>query len=193
MKTSATISEISTALSAAQGSMMGAVKASKNPFFKSSYSDLSAVIQAVSRPFFENNLCFTQGAEYQDGMLAITTRIIHKSGEWIEATTSLPAVKNDPQAYGSAITYGRRYGLQALAGVPSVDDDANYASASQQKQNEDNAYKALAMTTNQYREKLNEATNMDELIATWTATPKKCHGALVELKNELKDKFNANS
>jgi hypothetical protein len=192
MKTSESIKQLSTSLCMAQGAMTGAIKSSKNPFFKSSYSDLSAVIQAVSKPFFDNELCFSQGAEYQDGMLAITTRIMHVSGEWIEATTILPAVKNDPQAYGSSISYGRRYGLQSLAGLPSVDDDGNYASAIQQKQNEDNAYKALAMTTNQYREKLNEATNMDELIATWTATPKKCHAALVELKNELKDKY-ANS
>jgi hypothetical protein len=192
MKTSENIAEISTALSAAQGSMMGAVKASKNPFFKSSYSDLSAVIQAVSRPFFENDLSFTQGAEYQDGMLAITTRIMHKSGEWIEATTSLPAVKNDPQAYGSAITYGRRYGLQALAGVPSVDDDANYASAVQQKQNDTDLYAALAMTLLHWSDRLNESKNMDQLISTWTEIPKKHHKDLVDLKNELKDKY-ANS
>ncbi len=192
MKTSESIKQLSTSLCMAQGAMTGAIKSSKNPFFKSSYSDLSAVIQAVSKPFFDNELCFSQGAEYQDGMLAITTRIMHVSGEWIEATTILPAVKNDPQAYGSSISYGRRYGLQSLAGLPSVDDDGNYASAIQQKQNEQDIYAALSMTLLHWTDKLNESKNMDQLISTWTEIPKKHHKDLVELKNELKDKY-ANS
>ena len=47
--------------------------------------------------------------------------------QWIEADTLLPPTKNDAQAYGSAITYAKRYGLQSLAGVPSLDDDGNDA------------------------------------------------------------------
>lgn len=189
MKTSESIADIATALHKAQGNMMGAVKSSKNPFFRSTYSDLSSVIQAVSSPFFDNGLSFSQGAEYQDGMLAIVTRIMHTSGEWIEATTILPAIKNDPQAYGSAISYGRRYGLQALAGVPSVDDDSNYASAAQQKQDDAD----LQIMTQEYVEKLGNAKTMNELIMVWTTTPKNLHIELVALKNELKDKFNENS
>jgi hypothetical protein len=40
----------------------------------------------------------------------------------------LPMTKQDPQAAGSAITYARRYSLQSIAGIPSEDDDGNYAS-----------------------------------------------------------------
>ena len=36
-------------------------------------------------------------------------------------------VKGDPQAAGSAITYARRYALQALFGIPSIDSDAEDA------------------------------------------------------------------
>ena len=137
MKTSGDIKEIATAMHIAQGNMTGAKKDSTNPFFKSSYSDLTSVMQAVSKPFFDNGLSFVQGAEYQDGMVAIVTRIMHISGQWIESTTLLPAVKNDPQAYGSTISYGRRYSLQSLAGVPSVDDDGQYASAATTELNEE--------------------------------------------------------
>ncbi len=36
--------------------------------------------------------------------------------------------KNDPQGYGSALTYARRYGLAAMVGVCPDDDDAAAAS-----------------------------------------------------------------
>jgi hypothetical protein len=54
----------------------------------------------------------------------VVTRLIHVSGEWMESDFVLPITKRDPQAAGSAITYARRYALQALAGIPTADDDA---------------------------------------------------------------------
>lgn len=127
MNTSESINELATALCKAQGEMTGAKKGSDNPFFKSKYSDLSQVVEAVTAPFSNNGLSFVQGAEFEDGRISVTTRIMHSSGQWIEATTSLPPTKQDAQGYGSAISYAKRYGLQALAGVPSVDDDGNEA------------------------------------------------------------------
>jgi len=143
MKTSESIKEIATALNKAQGEMVGANKNSANPFYKSTYSSLADIMRAISKPFYDNKLCFVQGAEYQEGMIAVVTRIMHESGEWIESTTMLPAVKNDPQAYGSAITYGKRYGLQALSGIPSVDDDGQMASIASQEANQDLIDKAV--------------------------------------------------
>ena len=127
MKTSESIDKLATALNKAQASMTGAKKASNNPFFKSKYSDLSEVMAAISQPFSENGLCFVQGAEFDENKIAVSTRVIHTSGQWIESITVLPPTKNDAQGYGSAITYAKRYGLQALCGVPSVDDDGNDA------------------------------------------------------------------
>lgn len=127
MKTSESIDKIAGALSKAQSEMTGAKKGADNPFFKSKYSDLSMVIEAISEPFANNGLCFVQGAEFDENKIAVTTRIIHSSGQWIESVTYLPPTKNDAQGYGSAITYAKRYGLQAIAGVPSIDDDGNEA------------------------------------------------------------------
>jgi len=129
MKTSTEINEIASALSKAQAEMTGAKKAANNPFFKSKYSDLSEVMAAISTPFAEHDLSFVQGAEFTEGNISVKTRIMHSSGQWIESDTVLPPTKNDAQGYGSAITYAKRYGLQALAGVPSVDDDGNAAVA----------------------------------------------------------------
>ena len=142
MKTSESIKEIAAALNKAQGEMVGAKKESANPFYKSTYSSLTDVMQAISKPFYDNGLCFVQAVENDNSMVAISTRIMHVSGEWIESTLCLPPVKNDPQAFGSAITYGKRYSLQALAGVPSVDDDGQFASASTQK-HADETYNAV--------------------------------------------------
>lgn len=127
MKTSEEIKDIALAISKAQSEMTGAKKGAKNPFFKSNYSDLSMVIEALSEPFANNELCFVQAAEMNELKISVITRIIHSSGQWIESETQLPPTKNDAQGYGSAITYAKRYGLQSLAGVPSVDDDGNLA------------------------------------------------------------------
>ncbi len=127
MITSEHIDKLAAALCKAQGEMKGAKKDSKNPHWKSTYSDLLSVFNAVSQPFANNGLCFVQGAEFDEGKISVKTRLIHSSGQWIESNTILPPTKNDVQGYASAITYGRRYGLQSLAGVPSVDDDGEKA------------------------------------------------------------------
>jgi hypothetical protein len=133
MKTSDSTVELSKAFARAQSSMGGAKKDASNPFFKSKYADLAAVMEAIAIPFRDNGLSFMQSPGMRDDKIVVTTRIMHESGEWIEGDTILPPTKGDAQGYGSAITYGRRYGLQAMAGVPSVDDDGNAAVQSQQK------------------------------------------------------------
>lgn len=127
MRTSESIAALADALSKAQSEMTGAKKSADNPFFKSKYSDLAAVMEAISKPFAAHGLSFCQGPGFVDGNISVTTRIMHSSGEWLESDCILPPTKADAQGYGSAITYGRRYGLQAMAGVPSVDDDGNAA------------------------------------------------------------------
>lgn len=111
----------------AQCEMTGAKKNAKNPFFKSDYADLKSVMEAIREPFANNDLFFVQAAEANGQMIAITTRIVHISGEWIESVTQLPPIKNDVHGWISAFTYGKRLGLQSLAGLPSVDDDGNLA------------------------------------------------------------------
>ena len=123
MKQSESIKELATALCLAQAEMGGAVKDSKNPFFKSAYADLTSVIKVVKEPFANHGLSFIQLPTSNDSFVGVTTMLMHKSGEWLQSEYMLPMTKRDPQAAGSAITYARRYALQSLAGIPAVDDD----------------------------------------------------------------------
>jgi hypothetical protein len=127
MKSSDSIKELSNALCNAQSNMGGAVKDSSNPFFKSSYADLTSVIKAIKQPFTDNGLSYTQFPVSTENGVGVVTRLMHISGEWLEQEYVLPIVKQDPQASGSAITYARRYALQSIAGIPTADDDAESA------------------------------------------------------------------
>jgi hypothetical protein len=135
MKTSETITKLIHALLLAQKNITFAIKESNNPFFKSKYADLPTVIDAVKPALNENGIVFVQTASpSESGTVSLTTRLIHTSGEWIEDTATAALVKNDPQGYGSAITYLRRYSLAAITGLYQDDDDGNAASHPQKKQ-----------------------------------------------------------
>ena len=108
---------------------MGAKKESVNPHFKSKYADLSSVIDACRKPLGDNGLAFVQLVSTDKSGVIVTTRLLHSSGESIEASCWLPVVQQTPQAYGSAITYGRRYSLAAMVGVAAEDDDGNGATS----------------------------------------------------------------
>ena len=127
MRSSETIEKLAEALCAAQGEMGGAVKGSANPFFKSSYADLTSVIKAIKEPCSKHGLNYVQLPHRDGSSIGVVTRLIHTSGQWLENEFTLPMVKGDPQAAGSAVTYARRYALQALFGIPAVDDDAEAA------------------------------------------------------------------
>lgn len=122
------LSNIASALSKAQAVMTGAKKDKLNPFFKSKYSDLSSVFDAIREPFAENNLSITQTMDILDsGIQVLRTRLMHSSGEYIDSKMLLPTEPN-PQKMGSLITYLKRYSLMAICGIPSEDDDGNAAS-----------------------------------------------------------------
>lgn len=131
MEKSESIGKLSEALSKAQGMMKGAVKDADNPFFKSKYADLASVWDACREPLSSNGLSVAQTMDILDNhpdMVVIETIMSHTSGEWIKGRLALKPVKNDPQAVGSAITYGRRYSLQSIVGIAPEDDDGNAAS-----------------------------------------------------------------
>ena len=127
MKSSESINELASALCAAQSQMGGAVKDSANPFFKSSYADLTSVIKAIKQPFADNGLSYTQFPVTDENGMGVCTRLMHVSGQWLEDKFILPMVKRDPQAGASSLTYARRISLSAIAGIPTADDDAESA------------------------------------------------------------------
>jgi len=128
MNKSDSIKELAIALNKAQAAMSGAVKDANNPFFKSKYADLGAVVKAVKEPFADNGLSYTQFPIEDGGRIGVETILMHTSGEWMSNSFTVNLTKQDAQGAGSAITYCRRYALQAIAGIPSEDDDGNHAS-----------------------------------------------------------------
>lgn len=112
----------------AQGNIGSAVKGAKNSFFKTSYSDLGSVMEAVKQPLLDQGISVLQMVGRDELGPYVETILLHESGEYISGMTPIICSKqNDPQSMGSSITYSKRYGLQAATFTPSVDDDGEVA------------------------------------------------------------------
>lgn len=135
MKSSDTITKLAAALLKAQKKITFALKDATNPHFKSRYADLPSVIDACKPALNEEGIVFIQMPEPSEpGTLALSTRLMHESGEWIESVAICATGKMDAQAYGSACTYLRRYSLAAAVGLYQDDDDGAAAAASSRSQ-----------------------------------------------------------
>lgn len=118
------------ALAKAQASFHSALKDASNPFFKSKYADLSAIWESCKDALKDNGLVLMQPTFYLEsaGQWVVNTRIYNATGDFVEGHTPILVSKqNDPQAFGSATTYARRYGASALLGIVTEDDDAEGA------------------------------------------------------------------
>lgn len=122
------ITELAKALAKAQALMEPAQRGSENPFLGKRYADLAAVWAACRDPLTKNELSVCQLPTANGTQVAVTTILMHSSGQYIANRLVLTAVKSDPQGIGSAITYGRRYALSAIVGISAEDDDGNEAS-----------------------------------------------------------------
>jgi len=134
MNQSETIAKLAEALSKAQGKMQGALRDSENPFFRSKYSDLSAIWKCAREPLSDNGLSVVQCTKIEDGKMILVSQLMHLSGEWIKSYYPVDAIKKDPQGWGSAMTYARRYSLQSLLGICAEDDDDGNAASYPPKQ-----------------------------------------------------------
>jgi len=126
-----TKSTLNAALLAAQKQMVGASKDSTNPHFKSRYADLESILDAVKGPLNDEGIIIAQPITRFDNEWCVITMLMHvDTGETLQS--HMPIVckdLGDPQKWGSAITYARRYSLQSLVALPAIDDDGNTASA----------------------------------------------------------------
>ena len=120
---------IATALVKAQQAFGPALKTSTNPHFRSRYADLSACVEAVIEGLNTAGIALIQRTSEDTTGVTVETVFIHESGEMLECgKLHVPAAKQDPQGYGSALTYARRYSLMAACGIAPEDDDGNAAS-----------------------------------------------------------------
>ena len=96
------IDKLAGALAKAQSELEGAKKGSVNPFFKSGYADLHAVIMS-SFPFLsKHGLSVSQGNEIIPGAICVTTTLLHSSGQWLRSKIKLPLKDVTAQGVGAA-------------------------------------------------------------------------------------------
>jgi hypothetical protein len=120
---------IAAAFVKAQADFGPALKTNTNPHFKSRYAGLDACIEAVIDALHKHGIALVQRTLHCESGVTVETVLIHSSGETLSGgPLHVPASKNDPQGYGSALTYARRYSLMATCGIAAEDDDGNAAS-----------------------------------------------------------------
>jgi hypothetical protein len=180
--------EIITALVKAQKEMGNAVKDAKNPFFKSTYADLNSVREATMPILNNYGIAVLQPMVTVDGLEYVKTVLLHESGESIESFTKiLCKMPNDPQAYGSGVTYARRYGLQSLLSIGASDDDGEKAMARNKEHIEEAPKEAYTEISNC---KTLEELNTVALKYRLFATDPKFATAGNDKKNEIKTNLN---
>jgi len=135
MNASSTITAIAPALVAAVGEMAPVSKDATNPAFRNKYATLDSMMEQVRPVLARHGLAVLQSVTHPETDagrvvgIAVETRVLHTSGEWLAGLVTLPVEKSTAQGTGSAISYGRRYGLSALLGLTAEDDDGQAASA----------------------------------------------------------------
>jgi hypothetical protein len=133
------IPNLAKAMAAAFADIDNVVRNASNPFFKSTYADLAAVLNTVRPVFAKHGLAVVQApGPIVEGNVTLTTILLHSSGDHLVLNGQVPIAPQvdkktgekvlTPQMAGSAISYLRRYALAAVAGIAQIDDDANEAS-----------------------------------------------------------------
>lgn len=122
------MNKIAPAFVAAKKAFGPALKDKANPAFRSKYADLGACIDAVEDALLANGIAFFQETSEDATGVTVETVFLHESGESLRCgKLHVPASKQDPQGYGSALTYCRRYSLMAACGIAPEDDDGQAA------------------------------------------------------------------
>jgi len=167
---------LAAAMAKAFGEIDAATKAAENPAFKREgkalrYADLTSVIEAIKPALVANGLFFTQQPRVNDKGVEIETVLHHSGGEvYSLGCLFVPADKNNAQAFGSALTYARRYALVTAFGVPVEDDDGNAASAAPPKREQKvTAPKPAAITEAQLGELQMMFTHLGVPVAEFLA------------------------
>lgn len=117
------ITELAKAMAKANLELSNVKRDKDNPYFKSRYSDLSTVYDSCRKILASNGVCVIQTTLYHNNEIVLVSTLMHESGQWIKGVYPLKPIKTDPQGYGSAMTYARRYSLLAIVGIASEDED----------------------------------------------------------------------
>jgi hypothetical protein len=104
-------------------------KDSANPFHKSRYASLEAILTELLPALQEEGIFLTQQVDVFDGTWYLETFLWDnvEHGDKL-SMGKIPLIGvTDMQKLGSAVTYARRYGLQTALGLWASDDDSELA------------------------------------------------------------------
>jgi len=186
---------IASALAAAQANMGKALKQATNPHFKRKYADLGNVMDACLPALNEAGIAVIQPAGEDETGRYVETIFIHgESGDKLSCRVPLIVDQNNMQRYGSAVTYARRYGLMAMAGIAPEDDDGHAASQSApQQQQRKAAPKPRQDAIDRTCKYIREATDMGKLKERWENIPKELQATAeaIAAKDAAKERLSA--
>ena len=164
---SESVNELFSALVKAQAAIKPAEKDAANPYYKSKYSKLETVVEACREALTKNGLAVSQITDIEGEHVTLITQLCHTSGQWLRGYYPINPVKNDPQAYGSAVTYAKRYALAAMVGVVSADedDDGNTAYGIKKESLPELSDAHIAKHKEKWIEAIKKSNDPDKLIA----------------------------
>lgn len=121
MKTSESVDQLYQAVFELQQDLepMKRDKVVKTGKYEFRYAPLDSIMEKLKPLFVKNGLALIQGVDRD----CLTTRLIHRSGQWIEAETFLNTDHANMQGFGGEVTYKRRYALSALLGIVADEDN----------------------------------------------------------------------
>lgn len=162
-----------------------ALKDKANPAFRSKYADLGACLEAVEDALLAQGIALFQETSLDDSGVTVETVLLHESGESMRfGKLHVPASKQDPQGYGSALTYARRYSLITACGIAPEDDDGNAASKPAIRSTPDVSVILKGIAT---------SSNLDVLKANFTHAMQMLdsihHPAITSAKNKRKEEL----
>lgn len=97
-----------------------------------SYAPLESILKAVMPALSANGLAITQSVGIAEGKPVVRTELMHADGESISNHVQVMVRDEGPQAYGSGLTYARRYGVTLLLCICADDDDDGNAAEGNQ-------------------------------------------------------------
>lgn len=125
IRTSDQVGDLADALAKAQGEypVIEKNRIADAGSYKYKYADIADVLAAVRPALAKHGLAFTQPTVVEGGTIFIRTRLIHKSGQWMESDYPVASYQGqNHQKIGAALTYSRRYAGCAMLGVAAEED-----------------------------------------------------------------------
>jgi hypothetical protein len=137
MQHSQSINELAAALAKAQAEMRNPVASATNSFQKYEYARANDYLNMVRGALCKHDLSFVTDIEGSQ----MTLMIIHSSGQWMKFFMPLrgeiesSAKQSSDQAWGSHLTYRKKYLISLVFGIHGCEDDDSATAAEEEYEN----------------------------------------------------------